>query len=48
MRRIPLSRRVRYRLWSAAVELLCACGYAGSRAYFWALARMHRQIDWRA
>lgn len=48
MRRPALSRRLRYRLWSAAVELICWCGYAGSRAYFWALERMNRQLDWRA
>lgn len=43
-----LSRRLRYGFWSLVVELVCWCGYAGSRPYFWALARMTRQIDWRA
>lgn len=38
---------VRYSFWAAVVEVICWCGYAGSRAYFCALARMTRQIDWR-
>lgn len=53
MKREPLSRPrrgtrlVRYSFWAALVECIVWSGFAGSRAYFWALGKMTACIDWR-
>lgn len=41
------ARNLSFRFWAATVEVIVWCGGYGGDAYYFALTRMMKQIEWR-